>query len=201
MKKKDRFTDLDYQYKKLLRSIRTLSSQKNIISSLKLARKAHSGQKRDEGQDFFIHPVRIANCLINELSTKNPDLIIAGILHDVVEDSETTINDIQNKFGKRVSTIVEIITRDPKKETKIEKHKRLMKKSAEIKLVKAVDRLDNMRSMPYRVDRGARFKRHLKEIFEMNLPLAKSVNPYILREMKKVIKRLETLGISMPQET
>lgn len=66
-----------------------------------------------------------------------------------------------------------------------------MKDSADIRLLKATDRLDNMRSYPYRTDRGERFKRHIKEAYVMNLPLAESVNEYILIEMKKVLNRLK----------
>ena len=188
----NKFLNLQYQQTKLLHEIDNLEHdhKKKIRDALKLAQEAHKGQKRDEGQEFIIHPIRIANCLIDELSIKNPDIIISGLLHDVVEDSNVTVSQIKKKFGNKVGNIVKTVTRDPNKESKLQKFKKLMQENHEIRLIKAIDRLDNIRCYLYRTDRGERFKRHLREIFEMNLPLAKSVNKYILKEMEKIIEKL-----------
>ena len=64
-----------------------------VLKAFSFAKEAHKGQKRLSGEDYIIHPLRIVNCLVFELSIKNTDLIIASILHDVVEDSNTTIKE------------------------------------------------------------------------------------------------------------
>ena len=76
----------------------------NIIEAYNFAEIAHSGQKRKSGHDFIIHPVEVASHLARlEL---DPTVIIAGLLHDVIEDTDFTSKDIEDKFGKDVSGIV-----------------------------------------------------------------------------------------------
>ena len=124
------------------------------------------------------------------MSINETNLIIASILHDVVEDSNTTIKEIRNDFGEKVVELVDKLTRDKEKETKQEKFQKLMKESEEVRLLKAVDWLDNLRSFPFRKVRDKRFFRHIKEASSMYLPMAESVNSYIASEMKKVIRIL-----------
>ena len=190
------FTNLDYQHKKLINAIDNLEDKKQILSAIELAKKSHKGQKRDEGQDYIIHPLRIANCLIFELSIKDTELLIAAILHDVVEDSKTTINEIKSDFGEKVAELVGKLTRDKRKETKQEKFQKLMKESKEARLLKALDWLDNLRSFPFRTLKDKRFFRHVKEASTMYLPMAEGVNSYIASEMRKIIKILP-----MPQNS
>lgn len=184
------FTNLDYQYKKLIKAIENLKDKEKILLAIDIAKKSHKGQKRDEGQDYIIHPLRIANCLIFELSITDTHLLVAAILHDVVEDSDTTLNDVENDFGEKIAGYVGKLTRDKEKETKQEKFQKLMKESKEIRLLKATDFLDNLRSFPLRTLRDERFFGHVKEASTMYLPIAESVNSYITLEMRKIIKIL-----------
>jgi len=184
------FTNLDHQYKKLIKAIENLKDEEKILLAIDIAKKSHKGQKRDEGQDYIIHPLRIANCLIFELSITDTHLLVAAILHDVVEDSYTTLNDIEKNFGEKIAGYVEKLTRNKEKETKQEKFQKSMKESKEVRLLKAADWLDNLRSFPYRTLRDERFFRHVKEASTMYLPMAESVNSYIASEMRKIIKNL-----------
>ena len=186
----EEFTNLDYQYKKLIKAIENLKDKKKILSAIELAKKSHRGQKRYEGQDYIIHPLRIANCLIFELSIKDTDLIIASILHDVVEDSNTTIKEIISDFGEKVAELVDKLTRNKNKETKQEKFQKLMEESEDVRLLKALDWLDNIRSFPFRKIEDKKFFRHVKEALNMYLPMAESVNFYIASEMRKIIETL-----------
>lgn len=186
----DNFLNINYQYDKLISAVEKLDKKDKTISALELAKESHKDQKRDEGQDYFIHPIRIVNCLIYELDIKDSSLLISALLHDVIEDSEMTLGEINKKFGEKVEELVSKLTRNKDKETKREKFNKLMKESDEVRLLKAVDWLDNLRSFPYRKDRGERYYRHLKEASEMYLPLAQSINNYLASEMKKVIKKL-----------
>lgn len=184
------FTNLDYQYKKLVKAVGNFNDKELILSAVELARISHKGQKRDEGQDYIIHPLRIVNSLIFELSIKNSDLLIASILHDVVEDSNTTLQEIERVFGRKVAMLVGKLTRDKNRCTKQKKFYELMKFSEEVRLLKAADWLDNLRSFPFRRVRDERFFRHVREASTMYLPMAESVNPYVALEMRKVIRTL-----------
>ena len=186
----EKFLDLKYQNNKLLEAIKNLKGKAQIVSAIKIAKRSHKGQKRDEGQDYIIHPLRMANILIFELLKKDRDLIISAILHDVIEDSNTTLKEIKEKFGKKVAELVSKLTRDKIKETKKEKFQKLIKESKEVRLLKAIDWLDNLRSFPHRKIKDKRFFRHIKEASEMYLPLAETINDYVTSKMKKIIKIL-----------
>ncbi|MGL4950758.1 MAG: RelA/SpoT family protein [Mycoplasma sp.] len=80
-----------------------------VMRAVDFSIKAHDGQKRKSGEPFIIHPLNVAIILINwNLDTPT---ICAGLLHDVVEDTETKIEDIQAKFGHEVAELVEAVTK------------------------------------------------------------------------------------------
>ncbi len=189
----DEFNNLEFQHNKLLMALKKMEGRGKIVGALGIARKFHAGQKRDGGQDYFIHPVRIANCLIFELSIKEPDIITAAILHDVVEDTPFTLKEVEAKFGKRVAVLVEKLTRIKGEITKKEKFKKTLKESDEVRLLKSVDWLDNTRSTTLRKDRGERYFRHVREASEMYLPMAETVNDYLAAEIKKAIAKLPVI--------
>ncbi|WP_457561980.1 RelA/SpoT family protein [Caminibacter pacificus] len=80
-----------------------------IRKALDFAIKAHSGQKRKSGEDYVIHPILVAT--ITSYFNDNEDVIIAAILHDVVEDTEYTIWYIKDEFGSEVANLVEGLTK------------------------------------------------------------------------------------------
>jgi hypothetical protein len=83
------------------------------------------------------------------------------------------------------------MTRDKEKETKRQKYEKIIHKSQEIKMIKACDWLDNLRSCVYRTDRGERWQRHIKEDKEMYLPLAELIgNKWLIAEMTKAYKEV-----------
>ena len=81
----------------------------SIEQALSFAKKAHSGQKRKSGEPYVIHPILVAaiTCFI----TNDEVMVIAALLHDVVEDTEYTIEDIKQRFGEDVASIVEGLTK------------------------------------------------------------------------------------------
>ena len=70
---------------------------------------AHEGQKRVSGEDYFTHPVAVATILLD--MGLDPDTVIAGLLHDVIEDTGVTEEELKNKFGSSISNMVEAVTK------------------------------------------------------------------------------------------
>ena len=117
----------------------------------------HTGQKRKSGEEYIIHPLSVAIILAN--LNMDLDTIIAGILHDTVEDTEYTINDVKNDFNETVATIVEGVTKltrlsisNDKVEEQAENLRHMflaMSKDIRVIIVKLADRLHNLRTLEY----------------------------------------------------
>lgn len=108
----------------------------------------YNNLKRDNDLPFVVHPIRITSILraygFNEF--ENEDLMIATLLHDLVEDTNLTIKEIEHQFGKKVASIVNESTKpmNAKKEQWLETFKNYSK---EAKIIKMADRLDNLMNM------------------------------------------------------
>jgi GTP pyrophosphokinase len=101
----------------LLDDVFSESEQIRIGKALEHARRAHDGQRRDDGVPYIIHPIRTAIFLIEHEET-DADLIIATLLHDVIEDCNVTIQDILTMYNERVAHLVKDATRErPEHET------------------------------------------------------------------------------------
>jgi len=77
--------------------------------AIDLASKAHKGQKRKSGEPYIIHPLAVASTLIEW--GMDIDTVLAGVLHDTVEDTEVTLDELENTFGKDVSFLVDGVTK------------------------------------------------------------------------------------------
>ncbi len=120
------------------------------------AEKAHEGQTRLSGEPFFMHPYEVANILI-ELSL-DISTIIAGLFHDIAEDTTVTISEIRQEFGDEIAKLVDGVTKVgqvdflSKEENQAENlRKMFMAMASDIRviLVKLADRLHNMRTLKY----------------------------------------------------
>ncbi len=128
-----------------------------ILSAYKLASKAHKGQMRDSGDEYITHPVAVAYILL-ELGM-DTDTICAGLLHDVVEDTECSVAVLQKEFGQDVAMLVDGVTKFgkiplfTKEEQQAENVKKIifaMSKDIRVIIIKLADRLHNMRTLSYR---------------------------------------------------
>lgn len=128
-----------------------------IITAYEFAAKAHEGQKRSSGQDYIIHPLAVSYILL-ELGM-DTDTICAALLHDVVEDTDTTLNDVRKRFGMDVAMLVDgvtklnkipIFSREEQQAENVRKILLAMSQDIRVMIIKLCDRLHNMRTLKYR---------------------------------------------------
>ena len=109
----DQYSNLAHQERRLREQIQknfSLGDQRIVLEALVFAKAAHEKQFRDEGAPYVIHPVRISLTLF-ELEKATPTRVMAALLHDVVEDTGIPLEEITRRFGKRVATLVDNLTR------------------------------------------------------------------------------------------
>src|SRR5438128_9024979 len=82
-----------------------------VHRAYEVAQVAHSGQMRDEGIPYIVHPIRVAVCLVDELGLYSPKLVCSALLHDVIEDSEITREEIEEWFNGDIAEIVWLLTK------------------------------------------------------------------------------------------
>ena len=144
-----------------------------ILEAFEFSRHAHEGQKRKSGGDYVWHPVAVATILA-EIQL-DPDSIISALLHDVVEDTPYTKEDVTERFGEHVADIVDGVTKLGKmefkdaQEAKAESFRKMilaMSRDIRVILVKLGDRLHNMRTLgAMRRDKQVRIAKETIEIF------------------------------------
>lgn len=121
--------------------------------AFEFAREAHSPQKRKSGEPYIIHPVCVARIVAEELEL-GADPIIAAFLHDVVEDTHYTIDDIRERFGDDVAFLVGVVTKEKKEKyvqsKQVDNYRQIlasMQFDVRALLIKLADRLHNMRTL------------------------------------------------------
>ena len=167
---------------------------KRLFDAFTFADGAHKGQLRKSGEPYIIHPLAVAEIVADlELDV---DSVIAAILHDCIEDTPATHQDIAKKFGEPVAALVEGVTKltrvqyVSKEEEQMENlRKMLMAMAQDIRviLIKVCDRLHNMRTMEYQSPRKQREKS--LETMEIYAPIAHRLG------MQKLKWELEDLSL------
>ena len=140
-----------------IRKYRPATDLSQIEKAYKMASAAHKDQKRRSGEPYIIHPVSVA-IILAELEL-DKESIIAGILHDIVEDTDVTLEQVRQEFGDEVALLVDGVTKltqlsysKDKVEIQAENLRKMflaMAKDIRVIVVKLADRLHNMRTLEY----------------------------------------------------
>ncbi|TAE74409.1 MAG: bifunctional (p)ppGpp synthetase/guanosine-3',5'-bis(diphosphate) 3'-pyrophosphohydrolase [Bacteroidetes bacterium] len=139
--------------------IKDKEEAKLITEAFKVAAKAHEGTRRKSGEPYIFHPIAVAQIVVEEIGL-GPTAVAAALLHDVVEDTEWTTEDIERKFGKKVALIVEGVTKIQTSPTlsiadwgvsqQAENFRKMvltLSDDVRVIMVKIADRLHNMRTL------------------------------------------------------
>lgn len=123
-----------------------------LMKALDFASDKHRDQRRKDvnSTPYINHPIDLANVLVNEGGVEDMDVIVAALLHDTVEDTETSFEELEERFGAEIAGIVAEVTDDKH----LEKHERKQRQvdhaphmSDEAKLVKLADKISNLRDI------------------------------------------------------
>ncbi|MBP1996755.1 RelA/SpoT family protein [Paenibacillus eucommiae] len=148
-----------------------------IREAYEFADKAHHGQVRKSGEPYILHPLAVAEILVN--MQMEVTSIIAALLHDVVEDTTVSLETVLNKFGKTCAMLVDGLTKleriqfKSKEEQQNENYRKMfvaMAQDIRVILIKLADRLHNMRTLKYQSEESQR--RIAEETLEIFCPIA-----------------------------
>ena len=144
-------------YRALLRACSektTKEDKKEIRKAFNLAVKGHKNIRRKSGEPYILHPIAVANICAKEIGLGTTSIICA-LLHDIVEDTDYTIEDIEKLFGKKIATIISGLTKisdvfDQKVSLQAENFRKMLltlSDDVRVILIKLADRLHNMRTL------------------------------------------------------
>ncbi len=181
IKKMDDFTDPDELYETLIDSIRKYHPSADISmieKAYRIAKEAHKDQKRKSGEPYIIHPLCVGIILADLEMDK--ETIVAGLLHDVVEDTIMTSEEIKEEFGEDVAQLVDGVTKlgqlnysADKVEVQAENLRKMflaMAKDIRVIIIKLADRLHNLRTLKYM--KPEKQKEKARETMDIYAPIA-----------------------------
>jgi GTP pyrophosphokinase len=144
-------------YKVLLSRAKSWSQRKRIRRAFDMANEAHAPTVRKSGEPYILHPLAVARILVEEMGLDDPDTIICALLHDTVEDTDITLENIEHSFGKQCRYIIDGLTKvkgatilEEQVSAQAENFRRILltiSNDIRVILIKLADRLHNMRTL------------------------------------------------------
>ncbi|MBQ3592809.1 MAG: bifunctional (p)ppGpp synthetase/guanosine-3',5'-bis(diphosphate) 3'-pyrophosphohydrolase [Clostridia bacterium] len=168
--------------------------KEKILAAFDLSYAAHEGQKRASGEDYIIHPIEVAKILVK--TGLDTDSVVAALLHDTIEDTTVSFDDLKKQFGLEVAEIVDGVTKlsrtvyTDKEKQQVENLRKMFlatAKDVRVIIIKLADRLHNMRTNEY--VNPEKQRRKAKETLEIYAPLAHRLG------MQRMKIELEDLSI------
>lgn len=192
--------DIDWVIEQLKRATRTWdqADRTRLSQAIILTRTKHAGQRYAPASEYAIHPLRAALTLA-ELGGVKPDVVIATVLHDTLEDTDTTEQELQTQFGDQVATLVKLMTLPFTPETTVEEKVSIKRDHSadiargpiEVRLIKCADLLDQMqnwRRLPSDSPHRPKLLRFLEEAQSYALPLAEATHPALAAAMRRELQ-------------
>lgn len=161
----------------------TEEEKRKILKAYELASKLHHGQMRESGEPYIVHPLSVAIILASMHA--DADTICAGLLHDTIEDTNITKEDIAESFNKDVANLVDGVTKlakmnfSSKEEQNLANTRKIITgitNDVRIIVIKLADRLHNMRTLEHK--KPVKQKENALETLEIFVPLAYSIGAY-----------------------
>lgn len=155
------------------------------------------------GDNAYLHSTRVARYIREELGIVDENLQIAALLHDVVEDTDVTINQIESIFGKKVASMVSQLTRSSQPSDtqfekiirKIEQNLTLKEAPYAVRVIKCADRIDNLRSSESIPEDDQRYYKIPYWVIETRasmLPIAMNTHEKLYEDLKETVDNLES---------
>ncbi len=203
--KPDNFTEPEELYQSLITRIRAYHPSSDITmveKAYEVAKKAHEGQLRKSGEPYIIHPLCVG-LILTELKL-DKESISAGLLHDVIEDTDMSLEELSGIFGEEVAFLVDGVTKlghlshsVDKTEEQAENLKKMfiaMAKDIRVLLIKLADRLHNIRTLNFR--KPEKRVKVARETIDIYAPLAQRLG------ISKIKVELDDLSLKYlrPQE-
>lgn len=147
-----------YAYRRLHKACQAFASKeelKAVRRAFEYASEAHKNDRRKSGEPYIFHPIAVARLVVKEVGLRDPIAVQCALLHDVVEDTFATLEDMEREFGPTVAKIIDGLTKvsgvfDPGTSKQAENFRKmllLMSDDVRVALIKLADRLHNMRTL------------------------------------------------------
>lgn len=178
---------------------------KNIKKAVQMAKEAHRNQLRGDGSLYIVHPLRVALLMIQYERSIIPEMFIAAIFHDAIEDTELSVEQLKQNFNSKIAEYTLGVTRyrpigetpAQRKEGKLKKWEQIMQSDREIRLIKSYDYLDNMicwKFISFDMPAFKKIPRWLMEAKDMYLPLAKITSEKAFKLMNEEFNYYQNNG-------
>lgn len=191
---KTEFSDLH----RLLQANGTEELAPQLEKAYSVAATAHAGMTRQDGTPYIHHPARVCALLIEKCKVDDVSVLQAALLHDVVEDTNLSVKEIESQFGKKTAEYVDWLTKPSaegftsKEELNAFQAQRLARAPKSVKMIKVADRMDNVSDL-HLLPPDGKMERYLKDTRQNYLGLAAETDRDLHRALDTRVHQLETL--------